>query len=146
MPFVNKSDVITGSRPPIFPAGAEVVAQRAQINAVAADVAAGSVGAFLILPAGCVPVAYYCDADAAIAADIGIVNDAETAISTAAVDGGGAWFAGQNFNTPTTSNATPSSRALSRVQPVQYDRKVGIRVTSAGAAGVLGMLLMYRAA
>ena len=142
MPFVNKTPVIVGSQPAIFPAGAEVVAQRTQFAAVTADVASNSVGAFLILPAGCVPVGVHIDADAAVAADVGVVNDAETAVSTAAADGGAVWAAALAAN---GANFAFGS-AMARVQPAQVDRKVGIRVTSAGTAGVVGMTLLYRAA
>jgi len=142
MPFLRNTPVIAGTTPAIFPAGSEVVVQRAQITAVTADVALNSVGAFVILPAGCVPVGVHLDADAAVAGDIGVVNDAETTMSTAAADGGAVWAAtlganGANF---------AFSRAMARVQPAQVDRKVGIRVTTAGTAGVVGMSLAYRAA
>ena len=140
--FASKTAVISGAQPPIFPAGAEVVVQRAQITAVAADVAANAVGAFLILPAGCVPVALYLDADAALSADIGVLDSAETAVSTAAADGGAAWAAGLAANGATQT----CSKAMARVLPVQMDRKVGIKVTSAGSPGVVGLTLAYRAA
>lgn len=142
MPFVTKTPVIVGSAPAVFPAGSEVVVQRAQITAVTADVAANSVGAFLILPAGCVPVGVYLDADAAVAADVGVLNDAETTLSTATADGGAAWAAALAAN----GTGMAFSRAMARVQPAQVDRKVGIRVTTAGTAGVVGLTMAYRAA
>jgi hypothetical protein len=138
--FVTKTPVIAGTQPAIYPSGSEVVTQRTQFAAVTADVASNSVGAFLILPAGCVPVGVHLDADAAVAADVGIVDDAETAVSTAAADGGAVWAAalaanGANF---------AFSKAMARVQPAAVDRKVGIKVTTAGTAGVVGMSMQYR--
>jgi hypothetical protein len=140
MPFANKTPVIAGAVPAIYPSGSEVVTQRTQFAAVTADVASNSVGAFLILPAGCVPVGVHLDADAAVAADVGIVNDAESAVSTAAADGGAVWAAALAAN----GTSFAFSRAMARVQPSSVDRKVGIRVTTAGTAGVIGMTMQYR--
>lgn len=140
MSFLNKSPVIVGTSPAIYPAGSEVVVQRAQITAVAADVAANSVGAFVILPAGCVPVGVHIDADAAVSADVGVLDVAETAMSTTAANGGAAWV------TELAANGVVMSftKAMARVQSAQVDRKVGIKVTTAGTAGVVGMTLAYR--
>ena len=141
MPFLTKSNVIAGSEPAVYPAGSEVVVQRAQITAATADVAGASVGAFLILPAGCVPVGVYLDAaGAALAGDIGVLNDAETTLSTAAADGGAAWAEALGAN----GTSMTFSRAMAIVQSAQVDRKVGIRVTTAGAAGVVGLTMAYR--
>ena len=141
MPFASKSAVLNGSVNTLSPAGIEVVVQRGQITALAGDVALNSTGAFLILPAGCVPVGIHLDSDAPLFADVGIVNDAETAVSTAAADGGAVWMAALGANSPTNLSY---SRAMARVQPSQVDRKVGIRVTTAGGAGVVGLTLAYR--
>jgi len=140
MPFVNKTPVILGSTPALYPAGAEVVAQRTSASLTTADAALNSVGAFMVLPAGCVPVGVHVDCDASISADIGILNDAETAVSTAAADGGAAWASAQAAN-GTTATFT---KAMARVQAASVDRKVGIKVTTAGTAGVHGMTLLYR--
>lgn len=142
MSFASKTPAMSGAQPAIFPSGSEVVVQRAQLTAVTADVALNNVGAFLVLPAGCVPVGVHIDADAAVAADVGIVDDAETAVSTAAADGGAVWSAALNAN----GTAMSYTRAMARVRPAQVDRKVGIKVTTAGTAGVIGMTLAYRAA
>lgn len=141
MSFASKTPVMSGSVPAIFPAGSGVVAQRAQITAVTGDVALNNVGAFVILPAGCVPVGVHVDADAAVSADVGIVNDAETAVSTAAADGGAAWASALAANGASMS----FTKAMARVQPASTDRKVGFKVTTAGTAGVIGMTLLYRA-
>jgi hypothetical protein len=142
MPFVNKTPVILGSSPAIFPSDSGVVAQRSQATLSAADVALNSVGAFVILPAGCVPAGVHLDCDASISADIGVLNDAETALSTAAADGGAAWAAAVAAN----GTSTLYTRAMARVLPAGVDRKIGVRVTTAGSAGVHGMTLFYRSA
>lgn len=142
MSFTSKTTVMSGAAPAIYPSGPEVVVQRAQITAVTADVAANNVGAFMILPAGCVPVGVHVDAAASVSVDIGIVNDAETAVSNAAADGGAAWVSAQAAN----GTSMTFTRAMALVQPAQVDRKVGIKVTTAGTAGVVGMTLAYRSA
>ncbi len=142
MAFASKTPVMTGAVPAIFPAGVEVVAQRTTLTAVAGDVALNKVGAFLTLPAGCVPVGVHLDADAAISVDVGIVDNGETAVSTAAADGGAAWASALAANGATMS----FTKAMARVRPAQVDRKVGVKVTTAGTAGVIGMTLQYRAA
>lgn len=142
MSFASKTSVMSGSAPAIYPAGPEVVVQRAQITAVTADVALNNVGAFVILPAGCVPVGVHIDADASVSVDVGIVNDAETAVSTAAADGGAAWASALAAN----GAAMSFTKAMARVQSASTDRKVGVKVTTAGTAGVVGMSLAYRSA
>lgn len=140
MSFVNKTPVILGSAPAIYPTGSEVVAQRAAASLTTADTALNSVGAFVVLPAGCVPVGVHVDSDAAISADIGILNNAESAVSTDAADGGAAWASAQAANGTTMT----FTKAMARVQSSSVDRKVGIKVTTAGTAGVHGMTLLYR--
>ena len=117
MSTASKTPAMTGAQPAVFPSGSEVVVQRAQLTAVTADVAQNNVGAFLVLPAGCVPVGVHIDADAAVAADVGIVNDAETAVSTAAADGGAVWAAALSAN----GTSMTFSRPMARVQAAQVD-------------------------
>ncbi len=142
MSFASKTPVMSGAAPAIYPSGSEVVVQRAQITAVTADVASNNIGAFLILPAGCVPVGVHIDADAAVSVDVGIVDNAETAVSTAAADGGAAWASALAANGTSMS----FTKAMARVTPASTDRKVGVKVTTAGTAGVVGMTLAYRSA
>jgi hypothetical protein len=56
MAFTNSNDYLTGRKPVVYPAGAEVVAVRFPIDLVAADLDANDVGSVAILPAGCVPL------------------------------------------------------------------------------------------
>jgi hypothetical protein len=63
MAFTNSNDYLTGRKPVVFPAGAEVVAVRFPIDLVAADLDANDAGSVAILPAGCVPVGLVYDSD-----------------------------------------------------------------------------------
>lgn len=134
MPFLTQSDVMSGRVPAVYPSGAEVVAQRGAIAAVTADVAINSVGALVTLPAGCVPVGVHVDGDGSLACEVGFVNDAESAID------GTAWATAVSGN----GAAPVFNRAMARIAPASTDRKVGLRVTTAGTAGPLGMTLLYR--
>lgn len=136
MPFQTQSNVMTGRAPAIYPTGSEVVVQRGAIEASTADVTANSVGALVTLPAGCVPVGVLVDGDGSLAASVGFVNAAETAID------GTAWATGVSGN----ASAPTFNRAMARITPAQVDRKVGLLVTTAGTAGPLGMTLLYRSA
>ena len=142
MSFASKTPVMSGAAPAIYPSGPEVVVQRAQITAVTSDVALNNIGAFLLLPAGCVPVGVHIDVDASVSVDVGILDNAETAVSTAAADGGAAWASALVANGAVMS----FTKAMARVQPSSTDRKVGVKVTTAGTAGVIGMTLAYRSA
>jgi hypothetical protein len=143
MPFATRTPVINGSVPPIYPSDSGGGAQRSATTLTASEAALNSVGAFVILPAGCVPVGVHLDCDVSMFADIGILNDAETTMSTATADGGAVWMAALGANSPTFLSY---SKAMARVQPVGYDRKVGIKVTTAGVSGVHGLTMAYRSA
>lgn len=149
MAFTNSNDHLTGRKPAVYPAGAEVVAVRSAIDLVAADLDANDVGAVAILPAGCVPVGVVYDSDdldtnasPTIVASVGFVNAGETDLD------GTAWATGI-----TTSQAGGALRltltpAVMRMAATQTDRKVGIKFTAAAAtkaAGQVGLTLLYRA-
>lgn len=140
MPFSSKSDQLSGRVPSIFPSGPEVVAQRCSIIANASDVALNAVGALAILPAGCLPVGIFFEAAAAISADIGVLNDAETGVSSSAIDGGAPWL----LATAANGNAFAFNKGMAQMQPASYDRKIGLRVTTAGSPGLLALTLLYR--
>lgn len=149
------NDFVTGRKSVVFPAGIEVVAQRYSMTLATADLASGVVGVVGILPAGCIPCAFEIDAAAldsgtALAYSVGIVNAAESAISTAAADGGAAWATGVTTGrTSAGHGGFVSSRAMKTVQNSQVDRNVGISVTAAAGTAVSGdfnLTLWYRAA
>lgn len=146
--FTNRNDILDGRVPTVFPAGSEVVAQRATIALVAADLDANDCGAVTILPAGCVPVALIYDSDdldtngtATITASVGLINAAESDLSTVLATGITASRDGTAAHVVTKEMVT--------LAPASVDRKVGVKFTAAAAtkaAGVLGLTLLYRAA
>lgn len=160
MPFSqaarDSANVVTGRTPVIQPSTADLAVQRMAVTLPVADLALNSIGALGILPAGCVP--QYVDVDAtrvdtngapAFAFSVGIVNDAETAISAAAADGGGAWLTGRTEGRAaglTVAGPLVSSQ-IRGVAPAAVDRKLGIQVTAAPAtaqAGTIALTVYYR--
>jgi hypothetical protein len=148
MPFTNTNDLLTGRTPVLTPSGCEVVAQRAAVALVAADLDANDTGSVVILPAGCVPVGVIYDSDdldtnasPTITASVGLINAGETDLSTV-------WVAGINASRDGTAVHVVST-AMVRAAPAAVDRKVGIRFTAASAtkaAGSVGLTLLYKAA
>lgn len=154
MPAANTNDYLTGRKPAIYPAGAEVVAVRFELDLLAADLALNDVGAVGILPAGCVPVDVYVDGDdldsgaAAMVLQIGVCNAGETDLSTAAADGGAHWGVTTAVNTAFMQRLTPNGKAMVNVQSSSSDRKIGYKVGTAPTtpvAGKLGVTMLYRA-
>lgn len=146
--FTNSNDFLTGRRPVQTPAGAEVLAQRAAIALVAADLDANDAGAVGILPAGCVPVGLTYDSDdldtngaPTVVASVGLMNADDSDLTSV-------WVAG--ITTSQAGGATVlASKELMRVAPASVDRKFGIKFTAAAAtkaAGTVGLTLAIRAA
>lgn len=157
MPFTNSAvanDFMTGRKALPTPAGTEITSVRFTIDLALADLDASDIGAFGMLPAGCVPVDMYIDGtdmDTGVAAMVltfGVLETAAaTALSTAAANGGGAWGATTAVNTAFTQRITPTLNNMVNVAPTQADRLIGCIVTTAPttkAAGTLGMTLFYR--
>lgn len=146
--FTNTNDILGGRVPSISPAGIEVVAQRGTIALVAADLDANDAGAVLILPAGCVPVAFIYDSDdldtngaPTIAASIGVMNAAGDDLSTVLVTGITA------SQTGTAVHVT--SKETVRLAATNVDRRIGVKFTAAAATkapGTVGLTMFYRAA
>lgn len=153
MPYTN--DFVTGRRPNIYPAGAENVTVRFEIQAALADLALNAIGQMGWLPAGCVPVevrVYATDVDSGAGAgvyQVGIWDGVSSTLSTAAADGGGAWGdTGAAVATAFDKSLTRTNNNMASVTPTQTDRRIGLRVTTApstAVAGVLGVELTYRA-
>lgn len=153
MAFANSNNYITGRSPLRTPSGAEVVAVRFELDLLAADLALNDIGQVGVLPAGTVPVALYYDSDdldtnatPTVAASVGVLNAAGTALSTATEDGGAVWGSGITTSQSGGQSAVVS-KALSRVTPTAADRKIGVLFTAAAAtaaAGKLGLTLLYR--
>jgi hypothetical protein len=118
------------------------------------DLALNNFGWIGILPAGCVPIGvrvFASDIDSSTAAavfDVGILDAAETAFSTAAADGGGTWgTTGAAVATAFDKDLTRTLNNMANVTKTSTDRKIGIKVATApttAVAGTLGLELMYR--
>jgi len=154
MPFANSNDFITGRKPPVFPAGAEVVAQRFTLDLTTGDLALNTIGQVGILPAGCIPVDVYVDGTdmdsgaAAVIFQVGIWDGSGANLSVVTADGGKAWGSTTAVNTDFQQRLTPNGNAMAVVQPSQSDRRVGVKVTTAptaAVAGTLGVTMFYRA-
>ena len=146
--FTNSNDILTGRRPVQTPAGAEVLAQRAAIALVAADLDANDAGAVGILPAGCVPVGLTYDSDdldtnatPTIVASVGLMTADDNDLASV-------WVSGITASQNGTA-VVVTSKDLMRVAPAPVDRKFGIKFTAASAtkaAGTVGLTLQIRAA
>lgn len=149
MPFTNSNDYLDGRKPPVLPAGGEVVAVRFPISLVAADLDVNDTGAVAVLPAGCVPVGLVYDSDdldtagsPTITASVGPVNAGATDLSEV-------WASGIQASRDGTSASVTLSRAAMRMAAnTTADTRIGIKFTAAAAtkaAGEVGLTLLYRA-
>lgn len=162
MSFATKNAYLNGSKSAPEPNGTDVTACRFAQAVGASEMALNAIDNIGILPAGCVPVGVIVDSDdldtngtPTIAFAFGVSNAAvangvqgatPTDISTATVDGGAAWATGVT-TAQAGGQAQFYSKALSRVQAVNYDRYIVAKATAAaatGAAGELGLTLLYR--
>lgn len=162
MPFSasanTSSDFLTGRTPPVQGTDSSLLAVRYAINLTTADLANGICGAVGILPAGHIPVAIEIDAAQldsngapTLAYSVGVLNAGQTAIDTAAANGGAAWLTGQTVGRTAGGSASGpvASRPLKLVTQTQVDRLIGILLTAAAATAVAGQLaitLWYRPA
>lgn len=156
MAFANSNDYITGRKPAVFPAGAELVTVNFEIAMGTADLALNTIGQVGWLPAGCVPVdvrVYGTDMDSGAGAavfQVGIWDGTSANLSTAAADGNGAWGdTGAAVATAFDKTLTRTLNNMASVTKTETDRRVGVKVTTApstAVAGTLGVALTYRAA
>lgn len=156
MAFSTTNDHTTGRKQCRYPSGPEVVAERFVQAMATADLALNTIGWIGILPAGCVPVGVRVDGSdmdsstAAAVFQVGVLDAAETAFSTAAADGGGAWGdTGSAVATAFDKDLTRTLNNMASVTKTSTDRKLGVKVTTApttAVAGTLGLTLLYRAA
>lgn len=164
--FTGSNDYTTGRANPIAPAGAENVSYRTTLAMATADLAQNVIGQISILPARCVPVSVLVDgtdmdsSTAAVIFQVGIGNlalqdaagatsaDAKnTVMSTKTADGGAAW--GSTTAAATAFQQQILSQPMMTVTPVDYDRAIIVKVTTApttAVAGTLGLTLVYRSA
>lgn len=151
MSFSGSNDYLDGRANPITCDCPEVQAMQFNLPMATTDLALNTVGAIGILPARCVPVAVYVngtDMDAGAAAmvlNVGILDAAGTALSTAAADGGAVW--GSTTAVATAFQQQVLGNPIASVTPTDADRKIGIKVATAptsAVAGTLGLTLLYR--
>lgn len=154
-----KSDNASGANPAPVPVAQEVVSVYEDIALTAGQVVNQNVIQLCILPANCVPVSYVLqstDLDTGtptITFDLGVLNDAGAAISTAAADGGDEWLDGSTLPQAggialSTASATTFG-VLKDVTPVNEDRIIAVLIASAvatPAAGTVSFEFNYRAA
>lgn len=163
MPFsanaTASSDFLAQRRQPIAGSDSSLIAERYEITLTTADLATNVVGAIGILPAGHLPVAFELDAaqldsnaTPALTFSVGVLNAAQTALSTASADGGAAWATGITTVGRTAGGSASGqvpSRPIKTVQQVQTDRMVGVQVTAGAAtavAGTIALTLYFRPA
>ena len=154
MPFTSSNDYTTGRAQPVTPAAGGLVAVRFPLAMAVGDLAVSTIGHVGFLPAGCVPVEVRVDgtdmdsgAGAAVY-QVGILDAAGTALSTAAADGGGVWGdTGVAAATAFDKSLTRTLNAMATVTKADADRRVGVRIATApstAVAGTLGVTLVYR--
>lgn len=153
MAFTNGNDYTTGRKPVPTPAGLEDFTVRFDLAVTTGDLALNTIGHIGYLPAGCVPVDVFVDATdidsstAAVIFDVGILDAAGTALSTAAADGGGKWGSTTAVNTAFYQRLTPSLNAIPTVTKSDTERKIGVKVATApttAVAGTIGVTVVCR--
>ena len=164
--FTGSNDYTTGRANPISPDGNELAAMRFTLAMATADLGQNVIGQIGVLPARCVPVQLLVDgtdmdsSTAAVIFQVGIGNlalqdaagatsaDAKnTLMSTKTADGGAAW--GSTTATAAAFQQQILSQPMATVTPVDYDRAIIVKVTTApttAVAGTLGLTLVYRSA
>lgn len=158
MPTI-KSSYAAGKKPMPQPAGMETVTVKATVALTAAQVAATNVVQFFKLPAGCVPTGYRISNDdldsngtPTVTADLGILDSAGTAISTATADGGAKWLSASTALQAAALTLHTASRTafdvVNAVTATASERTVAIVLPAGAATGAAGNIMMemtYRA-
>lgn len=159
MATTKKSKHISGRIPTPEPMGQEVITVHESLAIATTDIDLADVVQFFNLPAGCVPVGYtvgVTDMDTgspALTANLGLLNAAESAVSTAAADGGAAWLTNLAMSGTAALTLHTATKAaydiLKTVTPSTVDRIVAFVVTAAAAtaaSGTLSLEFSYKAA
>lgn len=142
----------SGKLPAPIPVAQEDLTVKGKVTLTAAQNAVNNILALAVLPADCVPVGYTLEASdldtngaPAILLNLGILNQAETAIETALLTGSNIGQAG-GIALHHASKATYD--ALDGVAAVGYDRVVGVVIATGAAtpaAGTVQLELRYHA-
>lgn len=145
---------LTGRNPVDTPSNINLAAERFTVDLGTADLALNAIGAVGILPAGAIPCFLEIDATdmdsnaiPTLAFSLGVINDAETTISTAAADGGAAWLTGRQEGRADGVSGLLTSAAMRAVRPAPVERKLGVQFTTGAAtavAGTLGVTVYFR--
>lgn len=160
MATTKKTNYVKGVTPMPAPTGSEVISVFDSVALAVTDIELADVVQLFVLPAGCVPVDYVIgatdmDTNAAptLAANFGLLNAAETAISTAADDGGAAWIAALAMTGTAAITLSTVSKAafdvLKAVKPSSVNRIVALVISTAAATAATGTVeceFSYRAA
>ena len=132
----TKSEAVTGSRPPVFPAeSGKVIVADASVEVTAAQIAVDALVGLMVLPAGTVPLDFILieddlDTGTALVQDVGVLNALETDL-----------VASTNLLTGTTiGRAGGAARAAAMpdalIAPNTADRVIAVKTTTGGIAGV----------
>jgi hypothetical protein len=159
MATTKKSEHIKGKIPAPAPIAKETITVYESLSLLTTDIDLADVIQYFVLPAGCLPVGYTIGATdmdtggTVLTANFGILNAAETAISTATADGGAAWIANHPLHSTAAIVSHTASKAaydlLKGVTVSTADRIVGFVVSAAAttaAAGTLTLEFSYKAA
>lgn len=159
MATTKKSNHVKGLIPTPSPYGKEVISVYESISLATTDIDLADVVQFFVLPAGCVPVNYVIGATdmdtgtAILAADFGLLNTGETAVSAAAADGGAKWLTALAMSGTAAITLSTATKAaydiLKAVLPSSVDRIVAFVISTAAttaAAGTLTLEFSYKAA
>ncbi len=148
------SDFLTGRNPIDTPSNINLAAERFIVGLATADLATSAIGAVGILPAGAVPMFVEIDATdmdsngaPTLTFSLGVVDDAETAISTTAANGGAAWLTGRQEGRAAGVSGLLTSAAMRAVTAATTNRKIGVQFTTGSAtavAGTFGFTLYFR--
>ena len=146
-----KSQRVSGVNPQPTPVSNEVISMRERITLTAAQLLLNNVVEVAFLPANCVPVGYKIRTDTldsnaskTITFDVGIINTAENAVSTALADGNAKWVSGSTLaqagGLVVADASAASFKIIGDVLPLSTNRIVGIAITTIPATALGGVL------
>ena len=147
----KKSPRIIGKVSTPYPVNQGLVTAYESIALATTNLNLNDVIQMFVLPAGCVPVAFTIgvtdmdtNASPLLTVNLGLLNAAETAISTAAADGGAAWLTNLVAGTTAAITLSSSTKAiydiLKSVTATTTDRTVAVVVSAAAATAAAGTL------
>lgn len=146
---IGRSDYVTGLKQQPISSGGEVVAADVTIS-LPSTRTPSDVYSLLLLPADHIPVDFIVtsadiDTGTSLTLSFGLLNTAETDLSTTTADGGAAWLASSTVG-QAGGLARPTTAVMSTVENAQTNRVFGVKVILAGSAtaGNITVTLLYR--